>query len=78
MELFWDWIYAQFAGEQAISNGASIATITAIVVSAIKYFTDRRNDKERMSKNLYLELKDTLESLDGQKHLDDAYSRPYA
>lgn len=69
-----DWFAIQFAGEQAIGNWASIATTSVIIVSVIKYFKNRNKDRKQASKNLYLELKDTLNSLDGQKHKSDSYS----
>ena len=63
----------EFFDYMTIESFASLVTIVAIGISAGKYFFDRHKDRKQASKNLYLELKDTLESLDGQKHLDDAY-----
>ena len=67
------WLAIQFAGEQAIGNYASIATTLVVIYSVIKYFKNRNKDRKQASKNLYLELKDTLRSLDGQKHESDSY-----
>lgn len=64
----------QLTGEQAIGNLASIATMSAVIYSVIRYFQNRDKDRKQASKNLYLELKDTLNSLDGQKHKSDSYS----
>ena len=70
----WDWFAIQFAGEQAIGNFASVVTMSTVIYSVIRYFKNRDKDRKQASKNLYLELKDTLNSLDGQKHQSDSYS----
>ena len=56
-----------------VSLGASVATIATVVVSAFKYFQHKHAETARASQNLYLELKDTLTSLDGRLHPDNFY-----
>lgn len=53
---------------------ASIATIATVLGSAIKYFRDKDAETTRASENLYLELEDTLTSLDAKSFPDDVYS----
>lgn len=53
---------------------ASIATIDAVLGSAIKYFRYKNAETDRASKNLYLELEDALKSLDADSFLDDVYN----
>ena len=65
-------ILANFTVE-TINILASLATIATVLVSAIKYFKARNDDKKRASRNLYLELKDTLESLEYKGHEDEFY-----
>ena len=69
-----DWFMIQFTGEQAIGNLASIATMSAVIYSVVRYFKNRDKDRNLASKNLYLELKDTLNSLDGLNYKSNSYS----
>jgi len=46
---------------------ASVVTILTVAASAAKYFMDKKAETTRASKNLYLELEDTLASLDAEK-----------
>ena len=47
-----------------LSSIAAVATIIAVIISAHTYFKDKKDEEIRASRNLYLELKDTLGSLD--------------
>ena len=57
-----------------IGLAASIATIATVLGSAIKYFLDKKAETKRASENLYLELEDTLTSLDANSFPDDVYN----
>jgi len=50
-----------------VSLGASVATILTVAVSAIKYFTNKKSETDRASRNLYLEIKDAQDGLDADK-----------
>lgn len=67
----YDWILAQLTGDGAIANWASIGTIITIIVSALKYFKERNDEKSRASRNLYLELENTLQSIDYENYQDN-------
>ena len=58
--------------DTVVSLIASGGTIAAITVSAIKYFRYKNAETARASENLYLELKDTLRSLD-EEFSEDVY-----
>lgn len=55
------------------SLAASVATIITVAVSAFKYFKHKHTETARASQNLYLELEDTLASLDGRLHPRNFY-----
>ena len=57
-----------------ISLAASLATIITVLFSAGKYFSSKNAEKALTSENLYLELGDTLTSLDSSKFSDDFYN----
>lgn len=61
-----------------IGLAASIATIATVLGSAVKYFWDKNAEMTRASENLYLELKDTLKSLDAKRFPDDIYNTEIA
>ena len=65
------WIFSNIIENNILGSLASVATIITIFVSAYKYFKDKNNEKMRASQNLYLELKDTLRSLDFKEFPDD-------
>ena len=50
-----------------------MATLATIVASAVAYFWRKKAEMARASKNLYLELQDTLASLDVTRFPNDFY-----
>ena len=52
---------------------ASVATITTVLISAHTYFAQKNAETARASKNLYLELKNTLLSIDPESHPAEFY-----
>lgn len=56
-----------------VGLGASVATIIAVVISSHKYFAQKNIETARASQNLYLELKNTLLSLDPVNHPAEFY-----
>ena len=61
------WIFANLIENNLLGSAAAVATILTVLVSAYKHFKDKDNEKTRASQNLYLELSDTLRSLDYEK-----------
>ena len=56
-----------------INLAGSLGTLCAVVVPVAKYFSRKEAERSRASENLYVELKDTLESLDGKRFSEDVY-----
>ena len=71
MDLY-GWI-AFMVESNILSSIASVATIITVIISAYKYFKEKNDEKTRASRNLYLELEDTLKSLDDANFPDDFY-----
>ena len=60
----YQWILFNLIENNVLGSMATVATIITVFVSAYKHFKDKNNEKMRASQNLYLELGDTLRSLD--------------
>ena len=73
MDIF-EWIFHNLIENNILSSLASVATIITVLVSVHKYFNAKNDEKQRASKNLYLELENTLKSLDYEKHAEDFFS----
>ena len=81
-QILLDWAISFFADEQPVlRNAASLGSILSLGAIAITYVVKQiQKDKQekqyraRVSKNLHTELIDTLESLDREKHKEDACS----
>ena len=67
----YQWILSNLIENNMLGNIAAVATILTVLVSAYKHFKDKNNEKMRASQNLYLELGDTLRSLDYDKSPED-------
>ena len=61
------WIFSNLIENNLLGSAAAVATIITVFISAYKHFKDKNNEKMRASQNLYLELGDTLRSLDYDK-----------
>ncbi len=58
------WFFSNLIENNLLGSAAAVATIPTVFISAYKHFKDKNNEKMRASQNLYLELGDTLRSLD--------------
>ena len=65
-----EWLFLNLIENNVLNSLAAAATIATVAGSAYKYFKDKNNEKIRASKNLHLELDDTLNSLDDKKFSD--------
>lgn len=65
------WIFSNLIENNLLGSAAAVATIITVFISAYKHFKDKDNEKMRASQNLYLELGDTLRSLDYDKSPED-------
>jgi len=65
------WILSNLIQNNVLSSLAAVATIITVAASAWTYFKGKNNEKMRASQNLYLELSDTLKSLDYKRFPDD-------
>lgn len=70
------WIFSNLIENNLLGNAAAVATIITVFISAYKHFKDKNSEKMRTSQNLYLELWDTLRSLDYNKSPED-FGRVY-
>lgn len=61
------WIFSNLIENNLLGSAAAVATILTVFISAYKHFKDKNSEKVRASQNLYLELWDTLRSLDYDK-----------
>lgn len=67
----YQWFFSNLIENNLLGSLAAVATILTVFVSAYRHFKDKNNEKTRSSRNLYLELRDTLTSLDYDKFPDD-------
>ena len=67
----YQWILFNLIENNVLGSMAAVATIITVFVSAYKHFKDKNNEKMRVSQNLYLELGDTLRSMDYYKSPED-------
>ncbi len=69
-----EWFTSVVMEDNLLFTVAAWVAILTVPTSAVYYFSNKDSHRRRTSKSLYIELEDTLKSLDHEKHEKESYN----